>query len=66
MRNTLKCGACAGSGRGTRPACAAAYKEVIDKWKAEAVEFDRLAALRKGAVEKLTVDEIHAIQELGP
>lgn len=65
MRNTLRCQCCGGSGRGTRQACAAAYKEVIDKWKAEVVEYDRLAALHKGAVKKLTADEIHALQELG-
>lgn len=65
MRNTLKCDACAGTGRSTRKACAAAYQKVIDEWKKEVTEYDRLEALRKSAIEKLTADEIHAIQELG-
>ena len=64
-RRTLRCAACGGSGKGTKEGRRQAYRKVVEEYRQEKAEYDRLAWLRREAVKKLTKDEIGALQELG-
>jgi hypothetical protein len=59
------CEACKGTGEGPRKACYEAYRKTINGWEAEAEEYDRLKALKREALERLSSDEIEALRELG-
>lgn len=64
-RRTIRCTACGGSGKGTKAACRQAYQETLEAYRTERREYDRLARLRRAAIQKLTNDEIRALHELG-
>jgi hypothetical protein len=65
LRKYTPCEACKGTGEGTRKACYEAYRKAINGWQAEAEEYDRLKALKREAIERLSYDEIEALRELG-
>ena len=64
-RRALRCAACGGSGKGTKEGRRQAYRKVVEEYRQEKAEYDRLAWLRREAVKKLTKDEIGALQEQG-
>ncbi len=64
-RNTIPCAACGGSGEGTKAACIKAYREAIQRFKAEADDYKRLSQVRKELQEGLSQEQIRAIRELG-
>jgi hypothetical protein len=59
------CAACGGTGEGTKAACVKAYREAIQRFKAEADDYKRLAQVRKELREGLSKEQIRAIKELG-
>jgi DnaJ-class molecular chaperone len=59
------CPDCEGTGKGTKKACQASYRQSIDRWKKEADEYDALVAAKKEALKKLTKEEVKVLQELG-
>ena len=61
----IDCPGCQGSGKGTKEACRQAYQEVVEAYRQEKAEYDRLARLRREALQRLTKDEITALRELG-
>ena len=64
-RRTIRCTACGGSGRGTKEACRQAYQKIVEEYRQEKADFDRLAGLRREALERLEDEEIQALRELG-
>ena len=64
-RRTLKCITCGGTGEGTKAACIKAYREAIQRFKAEADDYKRLSQVRKELQEGLSQEQIRAIRELG-
>ena len=64
-RRTIRCTACGGSGKGTKEACRQAYQQVVEAYRQEKAEYDRLVRLRRQALQRLTKDEISALRELG-
>jgi len=64
-RNIIPCTACGTSGKGTKAACRQAYQKVVEEYRREKAEYDRLAALRRQALGRLTKEEIQAFRELG-
>ena len=65
LRRMLTCPACQGTGCGTQKEARQAYRAAIQEWKERAAHYDRLAQARQAALQKLTPEEIEAIQELG-
>ncbi len=64
-RRIIPCAACGKSGKGTKEACRQAYREVVEAYRQENAEYNRLARLRREALKKLTKNEIGALRELG-
>ena len=64
-RRTILCAACGSSGRGTKEACRQAYQKIVEEYRQEKSDFDRLAGLRREALQRLTKEEIQALRELG-
>ena len=64
-RRTIACAACGSSGKGTKEACRQAYQQIVEAYRQEKVEHDRLVQLRHEALNRLTKDEIAALRELG-
>ena len=64
-RRTLECATCGGSGCGTRKAVAEAYRQLVEAFKAEKADYDRLVTVHKAAFKRLTVKQMQALKELG-
>lgn len=64
-RRTIPCAACKGTGEGTKAACAQAYREAIQRFKAEADDYKTLVKVRKDLLQGLSKIQIRAIKELG-
>ena len=64
-QRTIPCAACGGSGKGTKGACRQAHQAILEAYRQEKAEYDRLAGLRRQALKKITKDQIAALRELG-
>ena len=64
-RRTLECATCGGSGCGPRKAVAEAYRQLVEAFKTEKADYDRLVKVYKAAIKRLTVKQIQALKELG-
>src|SRR4030042_1768756 len=61
----VECGACKGTGQGTKEACLEEDREIIQAYEKEKAEYQRLCRTKREALCKLTKEEIKAIKELG-
>ena len=59
------CPACHGSGKGTRKACRQTYQKILQAYRQEKADYNRLVRCRKETLKKLTKDEIRSLRELG-
>ena len=64
-RRTIRCTTCGGSGKGAKGACRQAYQAILEAYRQEKAKYDRLARLRREALQRLTKGEIRALRELG-
>lgn len=64
-RDRLRCPHCGGTGCGPKEAVVNAYKEKIRRFHEEAQAYNALIKTYKIAIQKLTKEELSALQELG-
>lgn len=64
-RRTIRCTACGGSGKATKAACRQAYQKLVEEYRQEKTEYDRLVGLRRQALQRLTKEEVQALRKLG-